>query len=103
MDERLGGIIKAVKDAGIEEDTVFVISGDHGQINVDYRVYLNNLLLENNLIYEENGQWNGGLIFNLGGSAYLHLKEGDKEAESLAIRILNEAKETGEYGIENIH
>lgn len=104
MDERLGGIIKAVKDAGIEEDTVFVISGDHGQINVDYRVYLNNLLLENNLIYEENGQWKWrAYLQSTGGSAYLHLKEGDKEAESLAIRILNEAKETGEYGIEKIY
>lgn len=104
MDNRLGKIMKAVEDAGIEEDTVYIISGDHGQLDVNYRVYLNNLLRENNLIYEEDGQlkWRAYLQ-STGGSAYLHIKKGDMQAEKLAISILKEAKESNKYGIEEIY
>ncbi len=104
MDKRLGGIIKAVKDAGIEKDTVFVVSGDHGQIDVNYKIYLNNILKENNLIYEENGQlkWRA-YIQSTGGSAYLHIKEGDEEAKSLALKVLRESIESDKYGIEKLY
>lgn len=103
MDKRIGGIIKSVEDAGIYDDTVFIISGDHGQINVNYKVHLNNLLKENSLIYEENGElkWRAYLQTG-GGSAYLHIKDNDKEAERLALEILYESMNSGKYGIERI-
>lgn len=103
MDKRLGGIMKAIKDAGIEKDTVFIVCGDHGHFDVNYKVYLNNLFRDNNLIYEENEQmkWKAYLQ-TTGGSAYLHIKDGDEMAERQAINILEEAKSSGNYGIDRI-
>lgn len=104
MDERLGNIIKSVYDAGIEKDTVFVISGDHGHLDVNYKVHLNNLFKDQGLIYEKNGQeeWRASLQ-PTGGSAYLYIREGDKEAEALALETLTKAKDSGKYGIEKIY
>lgn len=104
MDRRVGDIIKAAKDADIIENTVFLILGDHGQFNVDYKVYLNNLLKDQGLIYEENGklQWRAYLQ-STGGNAYLHIKDGDQEGESIAIDILTKAMDEERYGIEAIY
>ncbi len=104
MDKRLGDIMEAVKDAGLEKETVFIISGDHGHIDIDYKVHLNNLLRDNKLIYEENGRlkWRAYLQ-PTGGSAYLYIKKGDKEAEDLVLKILEEAKDSDKYGIESIY
>lgn len=103
MDKRIGRIIKSANDAGIYDDTVFIVSGDHGQIDINYKVHLNNLLKENNLIYEESGElkWRAYLQTG-GGSAYLHIKDNDKEAERIALGILNEAMILGKYGIDRI-
>ncbi|MNE56882.1 Type I phosphodiesterase / nucleotide pyrophosphatase [compost metagenome] len=57
MDIRLGEIIQAVEEAGIMEDTIFLVLGDHGQFNVRYKVHLNKLLQEKGLIFKENGEW----------------------------------------------
>lgn len=101
MDKRLGDIIKAVDDAGILDDTVFLVVGDHGQFNVNYKVHLNNLLKENNLIVEKNGNKVWRAFFqSTGGSAYLHIKQGDKEAEKLAIEVIKKAMEEDKHGIE---
>ncbi|QHQ63328.1 alkaline phosphatase family protein [Anaerocolumna sedimenticola] len=104
MDKRLGDICKAVEEAGIKEDTVFLVVGDHGQINVRYKIKLNPLLKESGLIYEENGEmkWRA-YIQNAGGAAYLHLKEKDSEAELLALNILKKAITDENYGIERLY
>lgn len=104
MDKRLGDIIEAVEEAGIKEDTVLLVVGDHGQINVRYKVKLNQLLKEKGLIYEEKGEmkWRA-YVQNAGGSAYLHIKDNDKQAEQLALNILNNAIADGCYGIEGLY
>lgn len=104
MDKRLGDVIKAVEEAGLKKDTVFLVVGDHGQINVRYKVKLNMLLKEKGLIYEENGEmkWRAYLQ-SAGGSAYLHLKENDTEALELALNILNKAITEDSYGIERLY
>jgi len=104
MDRRLGDIIKATEEAGIYEETIFLVIGDHGQLDVRYKVKLNQLLKDNGLIYEENGElkWRA-YVQNAGGAAYLHIREGDTEAEKLALSILNEAKKEESYGIEGIY
>jgi predicted AlkP superfamily pyrophosphatase or phosphodiesterase len=104
MDKRLGDIIEAAEKAGIKEDTVFLVLGDHGQINVRYKVKLNQLLKEEGLIYEEKGEmkWRA-YIQSAGGAAYLHLKENDEEARRKALNILNKAIAEERYGIERLY
>ncbi|MDF2942248.1 MAG: type phosphodiesterase/nucleotide pyrophosphatase [Herbinix sp.] len=104
MDQRLGDIIEAVREAGLEEDTVFLVLGDHGQINVRYKVRLNQLLKEEGLIYEEKGEmkWRA-YIQNAGGAAYLHVKDNDTEAELLALDIIKKAMTEECYGIERLY
>lgn len=104
MDKRLGDIIQAVEKAGIKEQTTILVIGDHGQINIRYKVKLNQLLKEKGLIFEENGtmQWRAYLQ-SAGGSAYLHLRENDSEAEQMALAVLNQAISEDCYGIEKIY
>ncbi|MGI1660148.1 MAG: alkaline phosphatase family protein [Desulfitobacterium sp.] len=103
MDQRLGKIMEAVRSAGIQEDTVILVVGDHGQFNVDYKVRLNKLLQEQGLITTEKGEmkWRAYLQ-STGGAAYLHVKEGDEEAEKIAITTLQAAMAKEQYGIERI-
>lgn len=102
LDRRVGEIIKATKYAGIYDDTVFVLLGDHGQFSVDYNVHLNNLLKEVGLIYEKDGRkkWRAYLQ-STGGNAYLHYQ--DELAGKKAIEVLRKAMEEGIYGIESIY
>lgn len=103
MDKRLGELINAVKEAGLYEQTVFLIIGDHSQMNVRYKVRLNKLLQEHNLIYEEDGKWKWrAYIQGAGGTAYLHVKAGDLEAERIVLELLNNALSEEKYGIEAI-
>ncbi|WP_262495479.1 alkaline phosphatase family protein [Paenibacillus sp. B2(2019)] len=104
MDKRLGDIIQAVDEAGIKDDTVFLVLGDHGQFNVRYKVHLNNLLQEKGLIYKENGEMKWRAYFQCGGgSAYLHIKEGDEEAEQLALAVIQEYMDDDASGIEEMY
>ena len=50
VDLRLGELLKAVKDAGIENDTDIFIVSDHGQINITRVIAINALLAERGLI-----------------------------------------------------
>lgn len=104
MDKRMGNIMGAVEEAGIKDDTIFLIVGDHGQINVKYKVKLNLLLKEKGLIYEENGnmKWKA-YVQNAGGAAYLHIKDNDSEVERLALNILEKAIADDCYGIEKVY
>lgn len=104
MDKRLGNIMKAAHEAGIQNDTVFLVLGDHGQINFNRKIHLNNLLKEQGLIFEENGElkWKAYLQ-STGGAAYLHIREGDKKAEISAVAALKKAMEDEGYGIENLY
>lgn len=103
MDKRLGDIMNAVEEAGIKENTTFIVIGDHGQLDVRFKVYLNRLLKDNGLIYKENGEMNWrAYVQGAGGAAYLHVKDGDLEAEKIALKLLQQAREENAYGIESI-
>lgn len=104
MDKRLGDIMQAVDEAGIKDDTIFLVLGDHGQFNVRYKVHLNNLLQEKGLIYEENGEMKWRAYFQCGGgSAYLHIKQGDEEAEQLALAVIEDYMKDDSCGIEKLY
>ena len=104
LDNRAGRIMQAAREAGIYEDTIFIILGDHGQFSVDYNVHLNNLLRDAGLIFEEDGRmkWRAYLQTS-GGNAYLHIREGDRKAEMTAIDVLTKAMNDAAYGIEAIY
>ncbi|MEK4512299.1 alkaline phosphatase family protein [Paenibacillus sp. FSL K6-2524] len=104
MDKRLGDIMQAVDEAGIKDDTIFLVLGDHGQFNVRYKVHLNNLLQEKGLIYEDNGEMKWRAYFQCGGgSAYLHIKQGDEEAEQSALAVIGDYMKDDSFGIEKIY
>lgn len=74
-DEAVGIIVDALKNAGIWENTVLMIGGDHGFYNVSRNlnpnVWLKNAGLINNA---KNNDWKA--MFNsVGGSSYLYLKD----------------------------
>lgn len=104
MDRRIGEILEGVKEAGLMDHTVFFILGDHGQIDIHHGVHLNNLLKAQGLIYEEGGRlkWRAYLQ-SAGGSACLHVREGDRQAEQLALHCLQEAMKEEKFGIESIY
>ncbi|MNO38937.1 Alkaline phosphatase PhoD precursor [compost metagenome] len=103
MDKRLGDIMQAVEEAGIKDDTILLVLGDHGQFNVRYKVHLNNLLQEKGLIYEKNGEMKWRAYFQCGGgAAYLHIKDGDEEAEQLALAVIRDAMKDDASGIEEL-
>lgn len=103
MDKRLGNIMRAVEEAGIQDSTVILIVGDHGQFNVKYKVRLNNILKENGLIFEENGETKWRAYFqSTGGAAYLHINEGDEEAEKTTVQAIRNAINDRQYGIERL-
>lgn len=104
MDKRLGDIIQATIDAGTYDDTTFLIVGDHSQLDVRYKVYLNRLFYDHGLIYEEHGEmkWRA-YVQGAGGAAYLHVQPGEEEAKTLALQLLQEAALNEAYGIEAIY
>lgn len=104
MDNRIGQIVHATYEAGIADETTFIIIGDHGQLDVHYKVYLNRLFKDNGLIYKENGEmhWRA-YVQSADGSAYLHVKENDTEAKDFALKLLEEAANQPKYGIEAIY
>ena len=103
MDRRIGDIIHATKEAGTYDDTTFIIVGDHSQLDVRYKVYLNRLFADHGLIFELGGvpHWRA-YVQAAGGAAYLHVRPGDTEAFELAMEILNDATRDERYGIEAI-
>lgn len=49
-DKRIGEIIQGTKDAGIYDDTMFIVASDHGLVDVHTKVYINNVFVENGLL-----------------------------------------------------
>lgn len=103
MDLRLGEIIRAVLDSDLASETAMIVLGDHGQLNVRYKVHLNNLLLEKGLIWKAGDSYNWrAYLQSADGCAFLHIKPGDHLAESEALEVLRAALGKEEYGIEEI-
>ncbi|MBE6036110.1 MAG: alkaline phosphatase family protein [Clostridiales bacterium] len=87
-DEYLGEVIQATKDAGVFEDTNFIILSDHGQININRAFNLNSLLREEGFIkVDETGKmlsWDA-IIQSEAHSCHLYLK--DPADEDLKQRV----------------
>ncbi len=103
----LGDIMKALKDAGIYEQTdIFVIS-DHGQININRAIAVNAVFAERGLI-EVNPDGTikdyTAIIKSTGASAQVYLKNPDsKEDYDKTYAVLKSMEEDGVYGFERVY
>ena len=106
-DERIGEIVKSAKEAGIYEDTTFVILGDHGFLDVKYRINLNTAFRKEGLLeVDEEGQllsWQAYCNY-CDGSAQIYLKNReDKALKKKVCSILKALAQDESNGIEKIY
>jgi predicted AlkP superfamily pyrophosphatase or phosphodiesterase len=91
-DAAVGIIVDALKAAGIWENTVLLVGGDHGFYDVRKTISPNVWLKEAGLINDlKTGDWKAQ--FNsVGGSAYLYLKNPSDKATANKVKSLLEAQ-----------
>jgi predicted AlkP superfamily pyrophosphatase or phosphodiesterase len=65
-DKVVGNIIDAVQKAGIEENTVIIVTGDHGFVTTNFAI-------SPNVWLKEQGLFDKAYFFSSGGSTSLHL------------------------------
>ena len=106
-DEWLGNVISAMEDAGVYEDTNFVILSDHGQMDMDKYVHLNALFRDAGLLeVDPNGgiyNWKAYAQAN-GFSTTVHLVDNsNKKLYDQVYAFLQQLQESGKYGIRKIY
>lgn len=85
-DSSVGIIIDALKDAGIWDKTVLIVTGDHGFGNVSTMVNPNIWLVNAGLIKDvKTDDWKAQ-FFSVGGSSYLYLKDRKDKATLQQVR-----------------
>ena len=106
IDTWFGTIVKACEDAGILDDTDFVITSDHGQLNISRIVAPNVIFAENGLI---DVRADGGVADykafckSSALSAQVYLKDpSDRAAYDKALSVLSGMRDDGAYGISEI-
>ena len=87
-DAAVGIIVDALKAAGIWENTVFMVGGDHGFYDVKKTISPNVWLKKDGLMNDlRTGDWKAQ--FNtVGGSAYLYLKDQSDEATVSKVKAI---------------
>ncbi|EAC7896061.1 alkaline phosphatase family protein [Listeria monocytogenes] len=95
-DDRLAAIIQATKEAGIYENTVFAILGDHYQIDVTHAIRLNVLFAEQGwvtVVDDKITEWNV-YAKSCDGSCYIYTKNDqyNQEIQHL-LQNMNEIEE----------
>ncbi len=107
IDLWLGEIIKATQDAGIYEDTDFVITSDHGQLNISRTISPNVIFADHGLIQvDENGRISDFTAFckSTALSAQVYLKNPeDMDAYSKTFQLLTHMCDEGIYGISRVY
>jgi len=97
IDVRIGEIMDAVKDAGLEKSTDFFIVSDHGFMSINRVINPNVLLAKAGLLTaDEHGQVTGGKIATVsnGGSFFIYWPEG-KNLESDVDAALKPLRDQG--------
>jgi len=76
VDRAIGKIIEAAEQANILEKTTFIITGDHGFVDIHSAINPNIWLVEENLMEAKENRGNWKATFHTqGASAFLHLKD----------------------------
>jgi predicted AlkP superfamily pyrophosphatase or phosphodiesterase len=74
-DSSVGIVINALKEAGIWEKTLFIVTGDHGFVDVTTSINPNVWLVKEGLITDvKKDEWKAQ-FFSVSGSSYLYLKD----------------------------
>lgn len=85
VDRAIGKIMEAAKRAGIEDETTFIITGDHGFVDIHSALTPNIWLVEEGLMEDKENRGNWKAAFHTSGaSAFLYLKN-PKDKKSLNI------------------
>lgn len=107
IDNWLGWIIKATKDAGIYDETDFFIVSDHGQININRVICPNVELARRGLIQVgEQGEVKDytAIVKSTGASAQVYMKHPDNKEELAKVHaVLEEMRQAGIYGISRVY
>ena len=106
-DEWLGDVIAAMEDAGVYEDTNFIILSDHGHMNLSKYIHLNVLFREAGLLeVAPNGgiyNWKAYAQAN-GFSTTVHLVDNsNQKLYDQVYAYLQQLQESGKYGIRKIY
>ncbi|HEX3012596.1 MAG TPA: alkaline phosphatase family protein [Syntrophomonadaceae bacterium] len=106
QDERLGEIVKAVKEAGLYKETAFIVLGDHGAINTRYSININTAFVKAGLItLDKKGRVTGWKVNaeSCDGSTQIYLHDPkDKVTKTKVEDILYGLKEKPGSGIEAV-
>lgn len=106
-DEWLGDVIAAMEDAGVYEDTNFIILSDHGQMDISRQIHLNMLFREVGLLEVAPD----GRIYNWraysqanGFSTTVYLADNtNKKLYDLVFAYLQQLQACGTYGIRKVY
>ncbi len=107
QDNRIGQLIEAAREAGIYERTTFVVLGDHGFLDVKYKINLNVALRQAGLITVDAtggvSDWKA-YANRADGSAQITLKDpADQATEKAVAVILAQLKNDPQSGIEQVY
>ncbi|RYY16344.1 MAG: alkaline phosphatase family protein [Chitinophagaceae bacterium] len=93
-DSSVAIVMDAIKSAGIWDKTVFIVTGDHGFMDVTTAVNPNIWLMKNGFITDiKSGDWKAQ-FYSVGGSAYLYLKDkNDTKTATEVLTMLNNLPE----------
>lgn len=83
-DSRIKTIMEAVEKAGMMENTTFIVTGDHGFVDIHAGIAPNTLLAAAGLYDPEHPENWKAYFHAAGGSAFLHLKD-PKDKKTLAV------------------
>lgn len=105
-DDYIGDIMEALKDAGVFEETNFVLVSDHGQLDLTRGVKPNVRFVEEGLIeLDEKGKVKDWKAYSnsTGMSAQVYLKDpSDKEVYDKTWKVLKEMEAEGIYGFSQV-
>ncbi len=87
-DSSVGIVMQAMKDAGIFEKTIFIVTGDHGFTDVTSTINPNVWLVEAGIIKDvKQDDWKAQ-FFSVGGASYLYLKDKNDQQTAKQVKDL---------------
>lgn len=96
-------VIDATKRSGIYNDTVFVITTDHGLIDINTNVYINSILESNGFITRKDGSIDyTAYSQSTGLGAFIYIKDNNELVEKKVRKLFINLSKDEKYGIDKI-